>query len=366
MSDVTQSIEALLRPEVRALKAYHVPDARGFIKLDAMENPYAWPPNLIDQWLEHLREAEPNRYPDPACQRLKQALRVAHEVPEGAEILLGNGSDELIQLLLMALKPGSTVMAPEPTFVMYRQVSLSLGLNFVGVPLRSDDFSLDTAAFCAAMAEHQPALVFMAYPNNPTANLFDRVALEQILSAAPGLVVVDEAYAAYANHSFMAALPRYPQLLVMRTLSKLGMAGLRLGFMAGDPRWIEEFDKIRLPYNINVLTQLSAEFVLDRPTEFQRQVRQILADRARLIEALQRFEHLRVFESHANFVLLKLLRDDANEVFQQLKAQGVLIKNLHPNGGLLTNCLRITVGKPEENQRFLEAFAHAIGQTAPA
>jgi histidinol-phosphate aminotransferase len=360
MTKCTQRIEALLRPEVRALSAYHVPDSKGFIKLDAMENPYGWPKDTVDLWLEQLRGAEPNRYPDPVCAALKAALKAANGIPQGAELLLGNGSDEIIQILLMALRPGGTVMAPEPTFVMYRQISLSLGLPFIGVPLRAEDFSLDIERFCAAIERHQPSIIFLAYPNNPTGNLFDPSVIERILALAPGLVVVDEAYAPYAGASFMGQVGGHEHLVVIRTLSKLGLAGLRLGFMAGPPEWIAEFDKVRLPYNINVLTRISAEFALARHEVFAAQIEDILRDRSTLMAELKTIDAIQVYESRANFILLRLLRHDATAVFAALKAAGVLIKNLHPYGGLLAQCLRVTVGTPPENRRFLAAFRQAL------
>lgn len=364
MTAFKKNIEALLRPEVRALSAYHVPESQGFIKLDAMENPYAWPRETVDAWLEQLRGAAPNRYPDPVCAALKAALKAANGVPDGAKLLLGNGSDEIIQILLMSLHPGATVMAPEPTFVMYRQVSLSLGSPFVGVPLRAEDFSLDSEAFLAAIEQHQPAIIFLAYPNNPTGNLFDSAAIERILATAPGLVVVDEAYAPYADANFMGQVGRHPNLLVMRTLSKLGLAGLRLGFLAGPPEWVAEFDKLRLPYNINVLTRISAEFALAHQEIFSAQIAAILRDRGTLMAELRRIKSIQVYASHANFILLRLLRHEAPAVFAALKAAGILIKNLHPQGGLLSQCLRVTVGTPEENQRFLAAFRQIVVELA--
>jgi histidinol-phosphate aminotransferase len=170
-------------------------------------------------------------------------------------VLLGNGSDELIQMLILAVaRPGAVVLAPEPTFVMYRLIAHWLGVRFVGVPLRADDFGLDRAAMLAAIAQYQPALVFLACPNNPTGNLFDRDDVLAILDAAPGAVVVDEAYAPFTAASFLEQVGSRPELLVMRTLSKAGLAGLRLGILAGPAAWIAQIDKVRLPYNINVLT----------------------------------------------------------------------------------------------------------------
>lgn len=352
-------IDELVRPEVRALSTYHVQNARGLVKLDAMENPYAWPEEMVTRWLDRLKSAEPNRYPDPACQQLKALLRTSGKIPDGAELLLGNGSDEIIQILLMALSPGACVMAPEPTFVMYRQIARSLGLPFVGVPLRAEDFELDGDVMLRAIDEHDPAILFFAYPNNPTGNLFSRDLIHAVMQRSRGLIILDEAYAPYANDSFMAEVGTHPNLLVMRTLSKLGLAGLRLGYIAGPPAWIEQLDKIRLPYNINVLTQLSAEFALTEQAELDAQVARILADRGWLMQQLAQTKGVRVYPSQANFVLIRLTDGDATAVFEKMKALGVLIKNLDPQGGALKGVLRITVGTPEENERFMLAFRTA-------
>ncbi len=347
--------EDFFRPDILAASAYHVPDAGGFIKLDAMENPYDWPPEMVDAWLDHLRQAHPNRYPDPQAPALKQALRRHAGVPEEMAILLGNGSDEIIQILLMALvgRAGATVLAPQPTFVMYREIARWLNLDFVGVPLR-DDFGLDHEAMLNAIDRHRPKIVFLAYPNNPTGNLFDAAAVEAVIRAAPGLVVVDEAYAPFAGATFMDRLGEFDHLLVMRTLSKLGLAGLRLGFLAGPPVWLEQFDKLRLPYNINVLTQLSAEFALDHAEVFERQTAAIRAERDRLFQALAQLPGVEPFPSAANFILFRVA--EADRVFEVLKRQRILIKNLSPAGGPLHGCLRVTVGTPEETQAFLEAL----------
>ena len=157
MQNIEAQVNALLRPEVLALSAYHVQNAKGLIKLDAMENPYTWPKEMVDEWLEVLRNAEVNRYPDPSADRLRAALRAANGIPEAAEVMLGNGSDELIQIILMGLRGDNpVVLAPQPTFVMYRQIAVSLGLQFVGVDLIEDDFSLDMPAMRDAIIQHQP------------------------------------------------------------------------------------------------------------------------------------------------------------------------------------------------------------------
>lgn len=357
MQTIDEQIRSLLRPEVLALSAYSVQDASGLIKLDAMENPYHWPDEMVEEWLEALRPVGVNRYPDPSADALRAALRPANGIPDGMELMLGNGSDELIQIILMAVAgQGATVLAPQPTFVMYRQIALSLGLRFVGVDLKAEDFALDLDAMRAAIAEHAPEVIFLAYPNNPTGNAFATGEVLEILRLAPGLVVVDEAYAPFADASFLPRLAEFPNLLVMRTLSKLGLAGLRLGFLVGDPAWIRQLDKLRLPYNINVLTQLTARFALSKAAVFDAQVKRIRHDRGVLAERLAALP-VRVFPSQANFLAFRPLEKNADEVFTQLKEAGVLIKNLSPSAGLLHGCLRVTVGTAEENQRFVGALA---------
>lgn len=347
--------EQLIRPEILRLAAYHVPDARGMVKLDAMENPYPLPSELARALAELLAATPVNRYPDPRAAELKAALRQAFAIPAELDILLGNGSDELIQILTLALaRPGATLLSVEPSFVMYRLIAEFCGMRYVGVPLTSA-FALDEAAMLAAIAEHRPALVFLAYPNNPTGNAFARTAIERLIRAAPGLVVVDEAYHAFAGGlSFLDDLARYDNLLVMRTVSKLGLAGLRLGYLVGAPGWIAEFDKLRLPYNVGVLTQRAAHFALQNLAVLEHQADRIVAERARLKQALEAIAGVEVFDSVANFLLLRL--QQAAAVFEGLKRRGVLVKNLDGAHPLLADCLRVTVGTPDENRCFLDAL----------
>ena len=270
-------LESLVRPEIRALRAYHVPESSGLIKLDAMENPYTWPESLQAEWLETLLGLELNRYPDPQGRALQAALREAMEIPENMGLLLGNGSDELIQMLALAVAaPGRKILSVDPGFVMYRMIGLFVGLDYVGVPLQAEDFSIDLPAVLEAIEREQPALVYLAYPNNPTGNRFDADDMVRIIEAAPGLVVVDEAYAPFTDSSFLGLVGDWDNLLVMRTVSKMGLAGLRLGYLVGPPDWLAEIDKVRLPYNINVLTQVSAAFALRHKAVFDEQTRTCL------------------------------------------------------------------------------------------
>jgi histidinol-phosphate aminotransferase len=352
--EVAKKVARWVRPEVRALTSYHVPDARGLIKLDAMENPHGWPESLKPAWLDALRAVDLNRYPDPGAQALKARLRESLGIPPGADLLLGNGSDELIQIMLLALaQPGAQTLAPTPTFVMYQQIALAVGMEFVGVPLAAD-FALDRAAMAKAIKTYNPAAIFLSYPNNPTGNLFDATDVEALLREAPGLVVLDEAYHAFAEASFMDRLARYPNLLVMRTLSKQGMAGLRVGVLVGSPAWLTEFDKLRLPYNVGSLAQASVEFALAHRDAFDAQCREIRDERGKLYLDLSRLPGVQVWPSRANFILFRVR--DANTVHARLRKAGILIKNLHAAGGALAGCLRVTVGTPAENAAFLAAL----------
>ena len=350
-----------IRPVIKDLQAYHVADASGLIKLDAMENPYQLSESLKDKLQSRLNAADLNRYPDPGARVLKQHLRESMEVPDESEILLGNGSDELIQMIMMAMSgkdaagKNHSVLSVEPGFVMYKMIATFMDMPYIGIPLK-EDFSIDEAELLTAIKEHQPAVIFLAYPNNPTSNLFDEKIIRNIINAAPGVVVLDEAYHAFAEKSFMPMLNEYDNLLVMRTVSKMGLAGLRLGLLAGKAEWLNEFDKVRLPYNINILTQASAEFAIKNRHVLDQQTQQICVDREDLFKELSQIKNITAYPSQANFILVRVQDGQADRIFNSLKEQGVLIKNLNPAGGLLKDCLRITVGTVEENKSFLELF----------
>lgn len=350
--------EDIIRDEIRALAAYHVPDPVGMVKLDAMENPYRLPQGLCRVLGEGVAGAALNRYPDPAARELKLRLRAAMQIPSAMELVLGNGSDELIQMLALAVaKPGAVMLGFDPSFVMFRMIAAFAGMRYAGLPLNAD-FSIDVAAAVAAVERHQPALIFIAYPNNPTGNLFDAGAIARIIAAAPGMVVVDEAYHAFAGASFMPRLAEFPNLLVMRTVSKLGLAGLRLGLLAGHDAWLHHIDKVRLPYNVNVLTQRVAAEVLQHRDVLDAQAAAIRSERSRLFAGLRGLPGVEAYASEANFILFRVAK--ADQVFSGLKQRGVLIKNLHGSHPLLADCLRVTVGTPTENAQFLSALSSTL------
>jgi histidinol-phosphate aminotransferase len=348
--------EQLIRPEILALKAYHVPESEGMVKLDAMENPYSLPAEMRRELAQVLAAVDLNRYPDPSGRRLRELLARVMGVPAGMRLLLGNGSDDLIQIVTFALaRPGSVMMYPAPTFVMYGMNATFSGMKAVGVPL-GEDYALDRGAFLAQIKAHDPALVFLAYPNNPTGVLYREDDVLAILRAARGLVVIDEAYHVFAQKTFMPRLADFPNLVVMRTTSKLGLAGIRLGYLAGRPEWVEQFDKLRQAYNVNVLTQAAALYVLEHLDVLEEQAARIRAERAVLGAALAALEAVTVFPSEANFFMIRV--PDAGRTYEALRRQGVLVKNLH--GPALANCLRVTVGTPDENRILLTALREAL------
>lgn len=350
--------EQLVRVEILALKAYAVAEAEGLVKLDAMENPYRLPQALRRELAARLAEAEINRYPEPTGRKLRELLARRMQVPAGMELLLGNGSDDLIQIVTCALaRPGAVMMVPEPTFVVYRMNATLSGMKYVGVPL-AQGFALEREDFLAQVRAQRPALAFIAYPNNPTGVLYPEEDVAAIIRASDGLVVLDEAYHAFARQSFLPRLAEFPNLVVMRTVSKLGLAGIRLGYLAGRPEWIAQFNKVRQVYNVSVLTQVAAMFALEHLAILEQQAAAICAERSRLGEALAALRGVTVFPSQANFFLVRV--PDAERAFDGLRRQGVLVRSFHGAHPMLAQCLRITVGTPEENRILLNALREAL------
>jgi histidinol-phosphate aminotransferase len=268
---LSDRLRATLRQDVQSMHAYAVQDSAGMVKLDAMENPHRLPPDLQAELGRRLGALALNRYPDGRVNELRAALAEYAQMPAGFELMLGNGSDELISLLAMACDvPGASILAPVPGFVMYAMSAQLQGLQFIGVPLRPD-FELDLPAMLQAIAEHKPSITYLAYPNNPTANLWDDAAVEAIVGAVGaqgGLVVMDEAYQPFASKSYLDRIARHSHVLLMRTLSKFGLAGIRLGYMMGPQALIAEIDKVRPPYNVSVLNYECALFALEHREVF--------------------------------------------------------------------------------------------------
>ncbi len=364
MSFIDHLITNTIRADVRAASSYNVPDASGFIKLDAMENPYRLPAPLRAELGARLADAALNRYPVASYDTLRQKVCARLGVPEGYGVILGNGSDELISIIATATARQdrrAVVLAPVPAFVMYQRSAQFAGMDFVGVPLLAD-FSLDQPAMLAAIRLHKPSVLFLAYPNNPTGNLYDAADMAELIDALgdTGIAVVDEAYEPFARTSFMGHLAEFENLVVMRTLSKLGLAGIRLGYMSAAPALLAQFEKVRPPYNVNVLTQVAAEFALDHLEVLDAQAADLNAARTLLAAGLAALPGVEVFPSAANFLLFRVPNSD--DACAKLLIDKVLVKNMSKMHALLTNCIRVTVSTPEENSAFLTALAAALNQ----
>ncbi len=358
----------IIRQDVQAMHAYHVSDASGLVKLDVMESPYRLPDWLAKEVGDVVANLELNRYPVPTAHKLRALIKDVMQVPPGCEVLLGTGSDECIQYITAAIaREGAVVMAPAPSFAMFQLYAQFYRLAFVGVPL-NPDFTLDVERFIAAMQEHKPALVWLAYPNNPTGNAFPVADIERIIAAAPGLVVIDEAYQPFAGATFMPRIADADNLVVLRTVSKIGMAGVRLGYVAGHPEWINQFDKTRSPFNVSVLSEAVAIKLLENKQVLDGQAAIVRAERDHLVSALSGIKGVTQFPSAANFVLVRV--DGAagsagtpgagTRAFERMKQQGVLVKNFSGGHPLLDNCLRLTVGTLAENAAMLAALKTAL------
>lgn len=356
-----QRLKKVVRQDVQSMHGYAIQQSAGLVKLDAMENPFRLPEALQRELGERLGRVAINRYPTTCVADVIAALSAFVELPAGCKLMLGNGSDELISLLAMACDvPGAKILAPVPGFVMYEMSAKLQGLGFIGVPT-TENFELDEAAMLSAIEAHRPAITYIAYPNNPTANLFDAGVIERIVAAVgkqDGLVVFDEAYQPFSSRTWMHKVAQHEHVLVMRTLSKFGLAGVRLGYMVGAAALIDEVNKVRPPYNVSALNAEATLFALEHAAEFAAQAEVLRAERAKLIQALDGLPGAHPFPSEANMILVRV--PDSARCFAGMKARGVLVKNIGGMHPLLANCLRLTVGTPEENTLMFEALKASL------
>ncbi len=340
----------LVRKNIRTLQPYQAKDIRCAVKLDANESPYALSP--AKSLLERIASATLNRYPDPEARGLKRAI--ARKIGTDTDaILLGNGSDELIYYLIITF--GGPALYPVPTFSMYGIIAQALGERHIGVPL-DRDYDLNVDKMAAAIKKYRPKLIFLSSPNNPTGNCFSSDRILRIVDMAKGIVVVDEAYQPFSSRKgFLPMVKDYKQLVILRTLSKIGLASLRVGYLVADSELIREVDKVRLPFNLNALSQAVAEAAL-RGSSLLGPVRAIISERERLYETLLHIPGVRPYPSEANFIFFKV--HDAESVYQKLLRHGVLIRNMNT---AVRGALRVTVGTPEENDLFIDALKKTVG-----
>ena len=350
-------IEKWLRSDIKSINAYHVPPSNDMLKMDAMESPFGVPDELKDEFLEHISKAEINRYPDANADKLQKTLRDLMNIPDEQGVLLGNGSDELIQLLAMACGRDDLIMSFEPSFIMYEMVSKFANLSYYGVPL-NHNFDIDLDGALLAIKEKNPKLIFIAYPNNPSGNSFSYEAIIEIIKTTNALVVLDEAYYAYSEKSFLDEIINFSNLVVLRTISKIGFAGLRLGLLVGSQNTIEQLNKLRLPYNINILTQASANFLLKDKLRISSNAKIIINERDRLYGELSSIKGLKVHPSQTNFILVETAK--AVSLYEFIKNHGILVKAFL-KGSQLENFIRISIGNENQNNTLLTVIKNYYG-----
>jgi len=339
-----------VREKIKSLKAYEVEDFDCEIKLHANENPFPLPEGLTRNFPESFKNLQWNRYPDPECRFLKQAITDITQIPPES-LVIGNGSDELIQLILQIFcDAGDSYAFPDPTFGMYSIIGKGMGLTPSPYPL-DEKWDFDGDDFLEFLTERNARVVFFSYPNNPTGNCYSALEIKKVIAGFQGIVVVDEAYFDFAQQSFCEEIKKHNNLIVLRSLSKIGLAALRVGYGMADPYIIEQINKVRLPYNSNTISQEFAAWILQNFSPIQDQIKLILQERDRLLKELSKLDSLTVFPSDSNFILFRVA-NDGEKLFKDLVENGILIRNLN-NHPRLKNCLRVTVGTQKENDLFL-------------
>ena len=344
-------LNKLFTKKLRGLKAYEVKNIDCVIKLHANENPYPPPADLMDLFRKTLDDFRLNRYPDPDCLELKETVSERLNVPVES-LVIGNGSDELIQLIQQVFcDPVDTIAFPDPTFAMYAILAEGQGISPATIPL-DERWDFKAEQFEEAIQNRNARVLFISYPNNPTGNCFSDNEILKLIETFPGIVVVDEAYYDFSKKTFAAELNKHNNLIIIRSFSKIGLAGLRVGYAIAHPEIIRQINKVRLPYNSNTVSQVLTTQLLKNFSIIQNQIDTIVQERNRLFEALSKIESLTAFPTDSNFILFRV-DNEGEAFFNKLIENGILVRYLgsHPK---LENCLRVTVGTPRENHQFLE------------
>ena len=352
-------IKDLVEKGIFKQSGYIAPEVTGAIKMDANENPISLQEPLKKKLMEEMGRIDLNRYPIAGAPELRNRFAQYYGVDKDM-VMLGNGSDELIQTLCLTLKGKiNGVLVPVPAFSMYKIIAVNTGNKVVEVPL-DKKFDLDRDAIIGQIKANFPALVFLSYPNSPTGNLFSRDKIEAIIKKTPGIVVIDEAYASFSGQTLLPLLKKYDNLIFLKTLSKLGLASMRLGFLIGNPDIVAQLDKVRLPYNVNSLSQIAANFFLDYQDEFSRQVEEIIKRREELYLGLKEIAGIKLYPSQSNFIFFSCAFD-SDRIYNKLVEEGIIVKNLNIPP-LMPNCMRVTVGNNKENEAFLRALKSVISK----
>ncbi len=349
-------VDSRVRKEIRELSPYTIPEIECPIKLDGNESPFSLPAEVLERVLAEIAKIPINRYPDPSAVGLRARFSAITGFPlEG--ILLGNGSDELIEMLLITFSGGSgRVLIPVPTFSMFKLSTVALGLEPICVEL-DRHFDIDRRRTSKALRDNDPDLIFLASPNNPTGNCFSEERIIEIVEKARGVVVLDEAYTDFCGKSHLPLIEKYENLVVLRTMSKVGFAGIRLGILFARDHLVKEINKVRLPYNINLYSQKIAELILENLSFVGENIHLVVRERDRVFKELERLPRVEAFPSDANFILIRV--NDADSVHNELINRGVIVRNFNSRGRL-ENCLRVTIGTPDENDSFIRALEEIL------
>lgn len=345
------------RPQVAALKPYHLPELTANIILSANESPYNLPQQIIDKIKNSLEEVAYNRYPDPLSTEIRELLG-AHFGLGATQVFVGNGGDEVILDLFLAYGgEGRRAITFEPMFEIYSITGRMTGTEMVPILRSPVDFTADGVLSQAYGTD--ASLIFLCCPNNPTGDVVSLAAIEELLKNTEALVVIDEAYAEFSGQTALPLLEKYENLAILRTFSKaFSLAGLRAGYLLARPEVIENMLKVKLFFNFNKLSQVIAKIAFENRAIFDEKIKVILAERDRLFEEMAQIKEIKAFPTHANFILFRTERPAA-DVWQGLLDKGILIRNCS-NQPLLENCLRVTVGTPEENEAFLAALRELV------
>lgn len=352
-----------IKPEVLGMKAYHLEDVRARIKLNQNENPYDLPAKVKRRALEMLAERPWGRYPEFIPTRFLERLGQAVGWPaEG--LAVGNGSNELIAALLaISLERGRKLLTVEPTFAVYRQLATVQAARLVAVSLR-DDLTFDVAGILKAAAQEKPEVMILCSPNNPTGSWLAFEEIEKIASGFSGLIIVDEAYHEFSKISAMPLIRRFRQVAVLRTFSKaMSLAGLRVGYLIGAPELVQEANKAKLPYNLDIFSIIAATCALDAADEMRAQVEAIISERERLLGRMPAIEGVRVYPSKANFILFETPVLAAEVYNELLSRRGILIRNVS-RPGRFERALRVSVGRPDENDEFVKCLEEIVHERA--
>lgn len=340
-------LQRLLKKNIRSIQPYNTKEIPYHVKLDANESPYSFSLSL-----DFLKKIPTNRYPDPDGKELKRILARRWKL-KVENILLGNGSDELIYYLIITF--GGPVIFPVPTFSMYGIITQALGEKFVAVPL-DNSFDLDSKKMISAIKNHKPKIIFLSSPNNPTGNCFSSDRIFRIIKAFKGIIVLDEAYQPFSSkRGLLRILRDFENVVIMRTLSKVGFASLRVGFLLGQKDIIEAINRVRLPFNVNALSQAVAVNALKNYRDVENALKLISNERDKLYQELKKLKSIHPYPSKANFVLFRV--KNSVQVYKKLLSKGILVKDIN---SMLKDCLRVTVGTPEENMLFLESLQDVI------